>query len=480
MTICKYINHVLDSNPKQAVRVLGGPDIEKKFIAGDGVDRPVNNIFQRVEMDAHKIDGRFCVMMPTLDGDYHPKIIHRVWVIVIIEIVSRAVLGYFLSMAKEVSKDDVLRTVKNALTPWQRRNITFSDEAYIDGAAMPSGLSNHFVGICWDETSVDGALAETCQHVESVLNDVVGSKLISPKSGYSSRRSKDDRPFIESYFRSLASRGFQKLSNTTGSKPSEKKGRDPDKVALTSQFQLEYAEELLDVLIANYNATPHSGLGHRSPLDYLQFISSRKDIVLRRADAKSVQGILVYRKKCRVNGSLKDGRKPYVNFIDARYTNETLQQRFDLINNCICVVNHLEDDARVVQASTLDGQILGILRASPPWHKLPHSLRVRRAIKALLRKEKFLVASYGDATEAFIEYCESQACRKLPVHPIYLETRRILAQQANQNIGETILVDALMSANSGNANQSDTKIESDKSGPIEDNPLPPRRMAVSD
>ncbi|MEQ1561038.1 MAG: hypothetical protein ABL933_19170 [Methyloglobulus sp.] len=232
MTICKYINHVLDSNPKQAVRVLGGPDIEKKFIAGDGVDRPVNNIFQRVEMDAHKIDGRFCVMMPTLDGDYHPKIIHRVWVIVIIEIVSRAVLGYFLSMAKEVSKDDVLRTIKNALTPWQRRNITFSDEAYIDGAAMPSGLSNHFVGICWDETSVDGALAETCKHVESVLDDVVGSKLISPESGYSSRRSKDDRPFIESYFRSLASRGFQKLSNTTGSKPSEKKGRDPDKVAL--------------------------------------------------------------------------------------------------------------------------------------------------------------------------------------------------------------------------------------------------------
>jgi hypothetical protein len=98
---------------------------------------------------------------------------------------------------------------------------------------MPSGLSNHFVGICWDETSVDGALAETCKHVESVLDDMVGSKLISPKSGYSSRRSKDDRPFIESFFRSLASRGFQKLSNTTGSKPSEKKGRDPDKVALT-------------------------------------------------------------------------------------------------------------------------------------------------------------------------------------------------------------------------------------------------------
>lgn len=194
-------------------------------------------------MDAHKIDGRFCVMMPTLDGDYHPKIIYRIWVIVIIEIVSRAVLGYFMSMGKEVSKEDVLRTIKNALTPWQPKVITFNENAYLEGAGLPSGILNDFVGICWDETNVDGALAETCKHVETVLKDVVGSTLITPYAGYSSRRSKDDRPFIETYFRNLSSKGFQRLSNTTGSKPSDKKGRNPDHVALTSQFQLEYVND---------------------------------------------------------------------------------------------------------------------------------------------------------------------------------------------------------------------------------------------
>lgn len=115
-SICRYIDQVLNDNPKKATLVLGGPDAAKKFIAGDGVDRPVFKVYQRVEMDAHKLDGKFCVMMPTLDGDYHPKIIYHIWVIVIIEIVSRAVLGYYLSMAKEVSKDDVLRTIKHALT----------------------------------------------------------------------------------------------------------------------------------------------------------------------------------------------------------------------------------------------------------------------------------------------------------------------------------------------------------------------------
>ena len=160
---------------------------------------------------------------------------------------------------------------------------------------------------------------------------------------------------------------------------------------MTSQFQLEYAEELLDVLIANYNATPHSGLGHRTPLEYLQFVCSFKDTSLRRADDKLIQEILAFRKSCRVNGNLKEGRKPFVNFEGARYTNETLQQRFDLINKHIWVINHLEDDARVVQASTLDGKKLGILRACPPWHRLPHSLRVRKAINAALRNRKFIL-----------------------------------------------------------------------------------------
>ncbi|MDD5581249.1 MAG: hypothetical protein PHY16_18520 [Methylobacter sp.] len=345
---------------------------------------------------------------------------------------------------------------------------------------MPSGISSDFVGICWDETNVDGALAETCKHVETVLRDVVGSKLITPYAGYSCRRSKDDRPFIETFFRNLSSKGFQRFTNTTGSKPSDKKGRDPDKVAITSQFQMEYAEELLDVLIANYNATPHSGLGHRSPLEYLQFICSRKSTSLRRADEKTIQGILVYRKKCRVNGSLKEGRKPFVNFDGAKYTNETLQQRFDLINNYIWVINHLEDDARVAQASTLSGQTLGVLRASPPWHRLPHSIKVRRAINAALCERKFFMASKLDAVEAFMEYAESQPHSKLPVHPAYLELRRILRQQADQNIGKSTLELALKSEAQKNSEHQHNLLDETKLEATNKPSLPPRRMAVSD
>jgi hypothetical protein len=77
-SVCRYIDKVYAANPKKAAQVIGGPDLTRKMISGDGVDRPVSRIFQRVEMDAHKLDGRFCVMVPQITGGYSSKIIHRI------------------------------------------------------------------------------------------------------------------------------------------------------------------------------------------------------------------------------------------------------------------------------------------------------------------------------------------------------------------------------------------------------------------
>jgi hypothetical protein len=53
-------------------------------------------------------------MIPQPTGGYVQKIVHRLWVVVILEVTSRAVLGYHFSMRKEVSKVDVLRALKMA------------------------------------------------------------------------------------------------------------------------------------------------------------------------------------------------------------------------------------------------------------------------------------------------------------------------------------------------------------------------------
>ncbi|UCV05660.1 hypothetical protein [Dechloromonas denitrificans] len=449
VSVCRYVKAVLAANPTQGAMIEGGKDAQKKLKSSDGVERPVEHLLQRVEMDAHKTDGRFCVLFPRGDGSYAAKIVHRLWVIVLLEVVSRAVLGYYLSFRYEVSKDDVLRAIKRALTKWQRRSIAFGDEAYYEEAALPSGHNDRYIGMCWDETSVDGALAETSIHVRQVLDDIVGSRLLDPKTSFAVRRSMDDRPFVETFFRRLGAGGFQRLTNTTGGNPKGKKGRDPEAVAVNSRFQVEYAEDMLDILIANYNATEHPSLGGRSPLEYLDFLSSRPGAPdLRYADSSEVQRILSYRKLCTVLGNLAIGRRPYVNFAGASHHGDALQQRFDLVGKKIWVENHIEYDARVALAYTVEGESLGVLRAAPPWHKTPHSLEVRSGITAFFRRKRISTLALGDAIQAFHRYCEEYQ-GKLPVHPAYLESLRVLAMYAEADVGASVLDAALAEAEGG-------------------------------
>ena len=325
----------------------------------------------------------------------------------------------------------------------------------------------------WDITSVDGALAERCRTVKEQLRDVVGSDLLEPDNSFSARRSLDDRPFIESFFRTLGTRGLQRLSNTTGPSPKARIVKDPDAVAVASEFQYEYLEELLQCLICNYNATPHSGLGFRSPLQMLEYLANRGSLTERRVDPELVQGLLSYRKLCKVHGGAAEGREPYVNFAGARYGGPTLRDREDLVGTKIWAINHIEDDARVARCTTVSGKAIGICRAAPPWDKLPHTLAIRSSILSLVSKRRaFNLGS--DAIRSFVAYVEAQDNKKLPVHPAYLEVRRVLSQQS-QNFEGDRAAERAMRLLAGQANAAEHIGEGERNQSMA--PLVPRAPA---
>lgn len=431
-TLCRYINKVLDENPRRRILLQGGMDAVKKSRSGDGVDRPTFGLFQRVECDAHKLDTRIIVMVPSPQGGYEPRKIHRLWVIVIIEVATRAALGYYLSMRREVAAEDVLRAVRNALGKWNRRKISFSDFAYSEDAGFPSSLDPVYQGACWDEFSVDGALANVCDRVERRLKEVVDCVILKPQdpNSFSSRRSLDDRPFIETFFRVLAggSSGLHGLSTSTKSSPEALKGDgNPADKAREFQFQIEYLFELLDVIIANYNATPHGGIGYRSPLNQMNFLRlNKKTTLIRKADPQQVSRLGASRKLCTLKGGENTGRRPYFNFENARYSSEALAHRFDLIGEKLWLTIENEDDARWATVSTQEGIYICNVRAAPPWHNIPHSLYIRKAIRALEVRRLIHLSSSNDGVEELIKFSENQADRKLPVHPAYIELRRIL------------------------------------------------------
>ncbi|WP_322093949.1 integrase core domain-containing protein [Paraburkholderia bannensis] len=445
VTLIRYIDRVLDEHPSRARQLAGGNEAVRKALAGDGTRRPPIALFDRVECDAHKLDARMMVLVPSPHGGTEPRMIHRLWVVVLLEITSRAVIGYHLSLRRECSAEDVLRAVRCALSPWTPRELLFSDEAYLPGAGLPSYRLPHLAGACWNEFSVDGALANVCARVENVLRDVVGARIVSPQDSvsYAQRRSKDDRPFIESFFGHLAAGGFHRLSTTTGSSPDDKRGTDPEAAAFSTRFQLEYAQELLDTLIANYNATPHSGLGYRSPLEQLERLTT-DDLALpiRKADPDAVRRMVGTRKLCTLLGGIKTGRRPHFNFANAHYSAEWLCLRTDLLGQTLWLQLDNEDDARHATVSTQQGLFLGVVRAAPPWHLSPHSLYIRQTIRSLEKRRLLHLANNGDAIEALIRYAEASPDGKLPAHPAYLEARRILQQHAEHLAGHSMISEA--------------------------------------
>lgn len=440
VTLSKFIDHVLAQNPERARELEGGPEAVKKAKGGDGVDRPKLRLLERVECDAHKLDVRCVVNFPNPEGGWSQRLVHRIWVIVIVDVASRSVLGYTISIRREPTKEDVLRAVRNSLRRWAPRVLThFSDRTYHPEAGFPSKLNPEYVGACWGTMSVDGALANTCRTVRSLLKSVVNADLISPlkeDNSFAQRRSLDDRPYIETFFR-VFPKVMSRLSPGTGANPKERRGRNPEDAAAASNFQLEHLEDLLDVLVANYNGTPHSSLGYRSPLQQFAFLADREPGLIRTADPGEVSRLLSARKKCRILAT-QSGAKVHINFYNAEYSAEWLKSRRDLFGEYVDAYLEDEYDARFIMIS-YQGQILGSLRASPPWHQTPHTLYMRAAIKGLSKKRIVFLSSIDDPIKQLCEAAERETDGVLRVHPAYLEARRVFSHVADKmtNIPES-------------------------------------------
>jgi hypothetical protein len=287
------------------------------------------------------------------------------------------------------------------------------------------------------------------------------------------------------------------MNNTTGGKTTDRNGREPEKVALTSSFQYEYANELLDVLIANYNVRRHKGISNRTPLDYARFLYQHgKD--WRYANPDEVQSIVSIRKLRTVRGGASTGRQAYVESDYACYSNEILQNHQALAGKKIWIVYHKEDDCRVAQGFTQEGLSLGILRAAAPWHLSPHSLALRVAIGRASAAGKFTLGSGCDGVRTFLEFVESQPNGKLPVHPAYLEARRILTESQDYSINDVMLQRAQARAESSDSTEqvqySDDPVYSRSATVKSDSkrkqpeqrlntvlkaPLPPRRLVAT-
>jgi hypothetical protein len=101
----------------QANRSAGGEGVKPAAALAFAPSRPVTDPFDTVEFDAHKLDLRLKILDQDPEGEEHVLEIERVWLLAVIDVGSRAILGYTLCLRREYSRYDVIRTFEKALTP---------------------------------------------------------------------------------------------------------------------------------------------------------------------------------------------------------------------------------------------------------------------------------------------------------------------------------------------------------------------------
>ena len=430
VTLSKYVRQLIEENTTQATSARFGTDAAKKLKTGDGFARPITRPFERVEFDAHHIDAIFCILIPSIFGELIPKVVHRLWLIAIKEVASRAILGYHLSLREECNTDDILEAVRNALSKWEPRELRVPTMKYAQGAGFPCNYNARFLGACWDEFSVDGGMANLSGPVANKMKAVVGANTIVLP-----RHIPDDRPFVERFFGSLEEGGFHRLPNTTGSSPRDSRRDNPELAAVKYSIQVEHLESLVDVLIANFNSTPHSSLGYRTPLEYLDSLCAKDGLWLRQAAPSEVERILSIRKVATVRGGMDIGRRPYVNLFGVKYSSDVLKGSYQLLGKNISVEINRRD-LRTVRAYAESGAELGILRAAPPWHLTPHTLEMRQAVNSLQNRRMLNYLDRSDPIMALLEYLEQMARQGRTVPSLYLEIRRLFTQHYEDFLAE--------------------------------------------
>jgi len=405
-TMSAYLKKQWKSNMVQAVAARVGAKAARELHDGENrapTDAPLKP-YQRVYLDGHKIDAFFTIRVTSPTGIEVDVVLDRLWIIVVIDHGSRAILGYFLCLEKEYSSDDVLESMNRSIVPWKRRELTIPGLEYMDGAAFPSGLRPELAYATWTEAWLDGAKANLANAVRTAQTTTIGGDLNVGPPGMPERRY-----IIERFFRTLASSGFQRLPSTTGKNPADGRRNDPEDRALRFDIRLEEMEQVIDVLLANYNVTSHNSLFGRTPIEVLtSYVESGGTIVQVPEDKRESFSLSIGRYKRTVVGKPSNGKRPHIEFEGVTYHSSLLSKSPALCGERLTILVN-KNDLRVVKAFRADGSDFGKLTANGYWGVTPHDLRTRKAIMKLKIRKLFTWLAGQDPIAAYMNYLESKA-----------------------------------------------------------------------
>ena len=377
-----------------------------------------------VEFDGHRLDVRLKVVVRDPLGFEQEFEIERIWLLVIVDVWSRAVLGYHVSLNREYSRYDVIRTIENALAPHRPRQFTLPGVRYGAAGGFPSGKLSELGYATWQWFKLDNAKANLAGDVQYALADFIGCFIDAGPA-----HSPDDRPYIERFFGTLASSLSSRLPGYTGTNARDiRRALADPKGNLRLYVSLDELEDLLEASLAQDNATAHNGLNGRAPLEAVEHSVRGRGAMLNWLPAAKRRTLCLMHTPhtSTVRGYLDQGQRPHVNFHGVRYTNTLLASTALLLGKKLRLYYNSQD-LRTVRAFADDGAEIGVLKAQGAWGEIVHDLRLRQEVVRLRGRKHLAGAMNHEGLTQFIEDKLAKAKRSRRGASELTQTLRALA-----------------------------------------------------
>lgn len=371
----KFLKALEDTKYMETAKARYGKDAYKGLKIG-GPEEPLNPAdrpYMRVEFDGHNIDIVCTVQILNPFGGYTEVTIDRIWLLLIRDTFSTAVIGYHLSFGREYNQSEVHECFKKALRPWKRRELTIPGLKYPENGGFPSEKFKELEWATFQEFLYDNAKANISDESTRILVDITGCHANAGPVAFPQHRA-----MVERFFGLLEENGFHRLPSTKGSNPTDVRRQNPEKQALKYKITSEHIEDLVEVLIAEYNGT-RSLTTNRSPLERLEYFLNTKPVISKIHENKRDLSMLNRRFVRTVSGNMKKGRRPHITIQNVDYTSDILARSPALIGEKLSIYIDPKDP-RYGTAYFSDGTELGVLTAKGIWGRTPHTLEMRQQI----------------------------------------------------------------------------------------------------
>jgi putative transposase len=358
--------------------------------------------FDAVQFDGHKIDMHLTLRVLDPFGMESLFELTRIFILVCLDVATRAMLGYHIAISAEYDSDDVAQALQACFGLHKPPHLTIPHLCVRDGGGFPSQLFEQARYPGWRWFQYDNAKANLADATLERLSQITGCYVHAGRLG-----EPDDRAFIERFFAVLARFGLHQVPGTTGSSTDDVVRRlaaiGPD---LHLMMTLDELTQVVEVLLGDYNGESHGGLGGRTPLEAMAYWLNKPGVQIRSLPTAKRRELIFLQEARIVPVRGKDTL--YVNFGDERYSSDVLRDKLHLRGQRIRIYFSTQD-IRQLNAYALDGSELGVLVAPRAWNRTAHSLRQRQEIKRLVRLGKLRYRTGEDAIEAYAAYKRRQA-----------------------------------------------------------------------